>query len=286
MHPERTVLSRGAHLCAQGVGDPSGRPVLLLAGTSCSMDWWPPAFCASLADRGLFVIRYDQRDTGRSTSDPVGRPAYTLPDLVDDAVAVLDDYGLPSATWAGFSQGGWVSQLAALDHRDRVSGLVLLSTRATGHGPADPDLPEVTDTLLAAWAEPAEEPDWRDADAVVGYLVAGERSLAADPFDEAGARAVAEACVSRADQVRSAVTNHPMAPQGPRWRERLPQIDTPTLILHGERDPLFPVGNATALATEIRGARLVVLPGVGHELPRRVWPQVIDHIDEHLRVHS
>jgi pimeloyl-ACP methyl ester carboxylesterase len=69
-----------------------------------------------------------------------------------------------------------------------------------------------------------------------------------------------------------------MAEQGPRWRERLAGLGVPTLVLHGDRDPLFPLGNATALAEEIPHARLVVLPGVGHELPRRVWPQVVEHV--------
>jgi pimeloyl-ACP methyl ester carboxylesterase len=274
---ERTIESGGAQLCAQAFGDPSRPTVLLVAGTSCSMDWWPPDFCADLAGRGFRVLRFDQRDTGRATYDPPGQPSYALPDLVHDALAVLDAYGVAAATWVGFSQGGWISQLAALDHPARVSELVLMSTRPTGHGPADPDLPEVTDELLKAWAQ-GTEPDWRDESEVVDYLVAGERGLAAEPFDEQAVRAIAEACVSRAHQVRSAVVNHPMAEQGPRWRERLAGLDVPTLVLHGDRDPLFPLGNATTLAKEIPHARLVVLPGVGHELPRRVWPQVVEHV--------
>jgi pimeloyl-ACP methyl ester carboxylesterase len=272
------IIDRGdAQLCAQAFGDPSRPTLLLVAGTSCSMDWWPPDFCTALAGHGFQVLRFDQRDTGRATCDPPGRPRYGLPDLVGDALTVLDAHGVTSATWVGFSQGGWISQLAALDHPARVSGLVLMSTRPTGHGPADTDLPEVTDELLATWAT-ATEPDWGNAHEVVEYLVDGERSLAAEPFDEPAARAVAGACVRRARQVRSAVVNHPMAEQGPRWRERLGRVGVPTLVLHGDRDPLFPVGNAVALTQEIHGAHLAVLPGVGHELPRRVWRQVVEHV--------
>ncbi len=279
MHPERFVISDRARLCTQTVGDPVNPALLLLAGTSCAMDWWPPDFCTWLADRGWFVIRFDQRDTGRSDFDPPGEPTYTLPDLVLDAIGVLDLLGVSAARWVGFSQGGWVAQLAALDFPDRVDSLALISTRPTGHGPADADLPELSDRLLAAWAT-VEEPDWADARAVTEYLVDGERALAGEPFDEDGARSVASACVRRADQVRSAVTNHPMVPQGPRWRQRLGSIGVPTVVVHGDQDPLFPPGNAEALTEEIPGAQLRLLRGVGHELPRRSWAATLDAVAE------
>jgi pimeloyl-ACP methyl ester carboxylesterase len=274
MHPETFVTTPDARLCVQTVGNASDPAMLLVAGTSCSMDWWPPELCAELASHGWFVIRYDQRDTGRSSWDPPGAPSYALPDLARDAVAVLDGLGVATARWVGFSQGGWVAQLAALDHPDRVESLVLVSTRATGHGPADADLPELSDRLLAAWAS-VGEPDWDDPRSVVESLVEGERSLAGDPFDEEGARAIAAACVARADQVRSALTNHPMAPQGARWRERLGTVAVPTVVVHGDADPLFPPGNAAALAAAIPGAHLRLLAGVGHELPRRAWAEAV-----------
>lgn len=270
-------------LCAESFGDPADEAVLLVAGTSCSMDWWPPALCEAVADLACFVIRFDQRDTGKASFDPPGRPSYALPDLAADAVAVLDHFSIPAAHWVGFSQGGWLSQLTALDHPDRVRSLMLFSTRPTGHGPADADLPEVSSALLAEWSEPTEEPDWEDRDSVVRFLVAGERSLAGATFDDAHARSIAESCVRRARQVRSAVTNHPIADQGSRWRERLAEIAVPCLIVHGSDDPLFPIGNAEALAREVAGSRLVTLRGVGHELPPRSWRQALDAIDEHVR---
>lgn len=269
-------------LCVDSFGSRTAEPVLLAAGTSCSMDWWPNPFCEGLADRGLFVIRFDQRDTGRATFDPPGQPSYSLPDLVSDALGVLEHFGVGSAHWVGFSQGGWISQLAALDHPERVRSLTLISTRATGHGAADPDLPDVSDSLIAAWSEASDEPDWSSDEAVARYLVEGERSIAGEEFDEAHARAIAENCVRRAHQVRSAVMNHPMADQGARWRDRLGDVSAPCLIVHGTADPLFPIGNAEALAREIPRSRLERMPGIGHELPPRAWDRVVELISQHI----
>lgn len=280
--PLRTVTVGDVDLVAQTFGDPAHPPVLLVAGTSCSMDWWPPRWCRRLAARGLLVVRYDQRDTGRASHGEPWHPTWSLPDLVTDAVGLLDALGIGAAHWVGFSQGGWVSQLAALDHPERVRSLTLISSRPTGHGPADPDLPEITDGLLAAWDTLATEPDWADADAVVDHLVDGERSLAGDVFDEAHARGIAEQCVARAHQVRSAVANHPAAPQGPRWRHRLGEVAVRTLVVHGTADPLFPIHHGEALAREIPGARLERLPGIGHELPPRVWDRVVDLVAQQV----
>lgn len=279
---EHTIQAGTTELCAESFGARTDEPMLLLAGTSCSMDWWPPTLCEALANRGLFVMRFDQRDTGRSSFDPAGQPSYALPDLVTDALAVLDHFGVGSAHWVGFSQGGWISQLAALEAPERVRSLVLLSTRPTGHGPADADLPEVSDRLLAAWSQASEEPDWASSDELVQYLVDGERSVAGEEFDESHARSIAESCVRRAHQVRSAVSNHPVADQGPRWRERLGAVAAPCLILHGTADPMFPFGNAEALAREIPDTRLEPLSGVGHELPPRVWEHVVGLIGRHV----
>jgi pimeloyl-ACP methyl ester carboxylesterase len=245
------------------------------------MDWWRPQFCARLAARGLFVLRYDQRDTGRSTHDLPGSPSYGLPVMVTDAIAILDAFQLDSAHLVGFSSGGWVAQLAALDHPDRVDSLALLSSRPTGHGPADPDLPEVSDRLFAEWASTAE-PDWDDPAAVLDYLVEGERAYAAEPFDVAAVRALYEDVLARSIDIRAAITNHPMADQGPRWRERLSHVDVPTVVISGELDPLFAPANAEALKAEIPGATLTVLPDVGHELPARRWPDYLSAITTNL----
>lgn len=123
-----TVRVGPVELGVQGFGDRDAPPVLLINGIGASMDWWETDFCRALADGGRFVVRYDQRDTGRSTHYPPGRPGYGTDDLVDDAAGVLDGLGLPAAHVVGISMGGMVAQLLALAHPERVSSLVLMST--------------------------------------------------------------------------------------------------------------------------------------------------------------
>lgn len=280
---ERIVRVGEVDLCVQTFGEPTAPPILLVAGTACSMDWWEDGFCERLAAGPRFVVRYDHRDTGRSTSYAPGAPPYALRDLVADAIGLLDALGLARAHLVGMSMGGWIAQLAALDHADRVASLVLMSTRATPHGPGDPDLPDVSARLQALFAEEPQEPDWADRDAVIEHLVNGERPFAGTlPFDEAGRRAIAARVHDRTVSLASSLTNHTLIDGGDRWRERLGDLRVPTLVVHGTEDPLFPLGNARALAREIPDARLIVLEGVGHETPpRAVWDVVVPAILRH-----
>ena len=279
----RITTSDATILEAEEWGAPGDPVVLLIAGTSCTRDWWPPEFCRLLAASQRRVVRYDQRDTGAASTWAPGQPEYTLSELARDAGEVLDFFRAPTADVAGFSQGGWVAQLLALDHPARISSLTLISTRSTEHGPADADLPDVSPELLDAWSV-MSEPDWSDSAAVVDYYVMNERLLAGDAFDEPATRAICTAAIARSTDIRSAA-NHTQMPPSPRWRERLSQIAAPTTVLHGTADPLFPLGNGVALSEEIPNARFVPLEGVGHELPARVWPTVIEAIGRAAQPH-
>ncbi|MCP2637653.1 alpha/beta fold hydrolase [Microbacterium sp. HD4P20] len=275
------IKTDDATLVAEIMGASADPPVLLIAGTSCTRDWWPPEFCRQLAASHCRVIRYDQRDTGESSLWPVGEPGYTLEDLMGDAVAILDFFGYERSHVVGFSQGGWVAQLLALEHPHRVSSMTLISSRSTDHGPADPDLPEVSDGLLAAWGT-ISEPDWDDEAAVIDYYVENERILAGDEFDADAARQICARAVARSVDARTA-GNHPYMQKIPRWRERLSEIQVPTTVFHGALDPLFPLENGSALAREMPGASFTVLDGIGHEFPKRAWPQVVDDIRRRVR---
>ena len=275
---ERMIMINGAESCVEVRGG-ADDPTVLLVGSS--MLSWPDELCERLVAGGRRVIRYDVRDTGRSESYPPGEPGYSLADLVDDAVGVLDATATERAHVAGMSTGGWIAQLLALGHPERVATLTLVASRPNTPGPVDDDLPEHDDTLMEVIMN-TPEPDWSDKRAVIDHLVLQARTLAgAGVFDEASARAHAEAEVARTTNVKCATSNIAFADHGPRWRERLGEITAPTLVLHGEDDPFFPIGNGEALAAEIPNAHLVRLDRVGHGLPAHAVTAVADDLLAH-----
>jgi pimeloyl-ACP methyl ester carboxylesterase len=215
---ERMFMINGAASCVEvqgGVDDPT----VLLVGSS--MLSWPNELCERLIAGGRRVIRYDVRDTGRSESYPPGAPGYSLADLVDDAVGVLDATATERAHVAGMSTGGWIAQLLALGHPGPVATLTLVASRPNTPGPVDDDLPEHDEALMEVIMN-TPEPDWSDERAVVDHLVLQARTFAgAGAFDEVSARAHAEAEVARTTNVKCATSNIAFADHGPRWRERL-----------------------------------------------------------------
>jgi pimeloyl-ACP methyl ester carboxylesterase len=275
---ERIVTTNGVGICTEAFGDPSDPAVLLIMGVAGSMVWWDDAFCAMLAGRGRFVIRYDQRDTGRSVTYDVGRPGYTGTDLVADAVGVLDGYGIPAAHIAGVSAGGALAQVLALDHPDRVLSLVLISTSSAVADDRSP-LPGPS-AALTRFMETGR-PDWADRGAVADYLVTYQRVLSGGrrPFDERFARDVVRRDMQRARDY-PAVQNHELI-DGAEPHGRLSGISAPTLVVHGRADPMFPVEHGEALARSIPGARLLLLDRAGHGIEPADWETLAAAIVDH-----
>lgn len=270
----------GARLCVETFGTRAAPAIVLLAGATCSMDWWDDELCRRLADAGRLVVRFDARDTGRSTSYPPGAPGYVAADLGHDVLAIQDALGVERAHLAGLSMGGGIAQALAFEHPDRVATLTLMST-----SPIEPghDLPGLAPELAAAWAK-ASEPDWSDRDAVVTHIVEGERLVAGpDAFDEPRTRSLAERVVDRSNDVAASFTNHPLVQSDPPPHGRLADLaQIPTLVLHGSVDPMFPPRHGEALAEAIPGARLILLEGVGHQVPpRRLWDRWVALLTEH-----
>jgi pimeloyl-ACP methyl ester carboxylesterase len=278
---DKIVHANGVDLCVGTFGDPADPPILLIGGSSASMDWWEDEFCERLADGRRFVIRYDHRDTGQSVTYEPGAPGYTSDDLVADAVGVLDACGVPSAHIVGISMGGALAQLVALDYANKVASLTLIATSPAGPGPDDPDLPTMSEETVARFA--VEEPDWSDREAVVDYLThLGRVSASASrPFDEAEFRELAGRIFDRTISMASSMKNHDVLEGGDRWRERLAELRVPTLVIHGTEDPVLPYGNGVALANDIPDAELLTLEQTGHELPRAVWGIVVRAILDH-----
>ena len=261
----------------ESFGDDDAPLVLLVGGTT--MLSWPDALCQRLAADGRRVVRYDLRDSGASTTLDPEAPAYTLRDLAADAAALADALGGGPAHLAGIGVGGMVAQVAALDHPGTFSALTLVGTRAVAPGPPDEDLPDHDEaTMSRLFAHPM--PDWSDREAVADFAAAGAEILGDDPD---AARAVAARVWDRTPGPAPAVQ---MANQlgmvfsrldcTPRWRERLPEIKVPTLVVHGRRDRFFPVGNAEAIAREIPGARLLVLEEAATAIPETAVDEVAE----------
>ncbi len=286
--PETTVRANGIRLAAQAFGEPDAPAVLLIGGAEASMDWWDDEFTARLADAGRYVLRFDTRDTGRSTTFPAGEPTYSQDDLVADAVGLLDAFGIRAAHIVGISMGGGLAQRIALTHAERVLTLTLMSTTLGGPGgPESPELPPMSDALAKAFAEPGPGPDWSDRDSVIAYFLAAERLFAGTiPVDEDQVRAVAGRAFDRSTDP-AAAANHWLIDSGEPIRATPGDIGAPTLVLHGTADPLLPYGHAEALARVIPGATLVPLPGMGHQMPpRSLWDTVVRAIARHTAAHA
>jgi pimeloyl-ACP methyl ester carboxylesterase len=263
-----TVDANGVVLGIESFGDDDAPLVLLAGGTT--MLSWPDPLCERLAAGGRRVVRYDLRDSGESTTANPKAPAYTLRDLAADAAALAQTLGGRPAHLAGIGVSGMVAQVAALDHPGAFSALTLTGTRPVAPGPPDDDLPDHDEaTMSRLFAHPM--PDWTDRQAVANFAAAGAEILGDDPV---AARAIAERIWDRTPGTAPRVQ---MANQmgmvfskldcRPRWRERLPEIEVPTLVVHGRRDPFFPVGNGEAIAREIPGARLLVLEEAATAIP-------------------
>jgi pimeloyl-ACP methyl ester carboxylesterase len=275
---ERLINVNGVELCTESFGDPADPPIVLVVGIGGSMLWWQDGFCRLLAGHGRFVIRYDQRDTGKSTTYEPGRPGYTGGDLLADAVAVLDGYRIAPAHLVGVSAGGALVQLLALDFPSRVRSLVLISTSPAT--PGDRSLPPPTATF-GQFVRSATV-DWSDADSVIDYLVAYARVLAGEErrFEEAEVSDLVRRDAERARDF-AALQNHELLEDDDKPRRPLSSIQAPTLVIHGTADPMFPLPHGEALASEIPSARLLRLEGAGHGVQRADWDVVTEAIATH-----
>jgi pimeloyl-ACP methyl ester carboxylesterase len=266
-------------------GEPDDTPVLLVMGLATQMVGWPDDFCRGLAERGLFVVRFDNRDTGLSTHlDDAGAPdimtvlggdhssvPYGLADLADDTVGLLDALGLGSAHVVGASMGGMIAQLVALRHPARVRSLTsIMST--TG----DPAVGAPAEAAMAVLlAPPASDREGAVQRAVDTYRVIGSPGF---EFDETGLRQRAGLSFDRAydpagvaRQLAAILTTADRTPD-------LARITAPTLVIHGAHDALMNVSGGRATAAAIPDAELLVVDGMGHDLPREVWPELLDRI--------
>ena len=273
-------------LCYQTFGDPSGEPLLLVMGLGGPMTWWDTELCVMLAREGFYVVRYDNRDTGRSTRIRArvtrgqlvrafgGRKVkapYSMADLAGDAVALMDHLGLESAHVAGISMGGMIAQTVAIDHPGRVRSLTsIMST--TGRRTVGWQDPRLIPALIAP-RKPGR--DSYVATSVAFWGVIGSPGYPADP----------DVLTTRAGDTfdrgysASGMMRHMMAIlTQPDRTHRLRSLRIPALVVHGMADKMVHVSGGRSTAAAIPGAELVLIDGMGHDLPPALFETVVEAI--------
>jgi pimeloyl-ACP methyl ester carboxylesterase len=279
----------GIRLCYETFGDPADPPVLLVMGLATQMLAWHEDFCSGLAERGFYVIRFDNRDTGRSTHMKFRPPTlgqlftrrfrreqYTLSDMAGDAAGLLRELDLAPAHVVGASMGGMIAQALAAEHPEAVRSLTSIMS-STGNRWSGQPAPSIYKYLLRSPPRSREEYIAR-ASEIFGVIGSTGFPQDADHIREMAARSY-----DRGHDVAGGGRQlGAILASGNRTR-MLGQIKAPTLVIHGSRDLMVSPSGGRATARAIPNARLMIVEGMGHDLPRGAWPQLLDAISEHAR---
>lgn len=293
---EVLVRANGIDICYESLGDPGAPAILLIMGLGMQLIAWPDTFCARLVEQGFRVIRFDNRDTGRSTRVvwgqrprivlaiarsvlglPVPAP-YRLSDMADDAIGLLDALQIERAHVVGASMGGMIAQCMAAHHPQRVLTLTSIMS-ASGHWRVARGRPAALRQLLSRPARP-DDPESQVEHLLRVFGVIGSPGF---PTDQAELRRQLERTVQRAHYPRGQIQQLlAIAASGDRRRE-LEKVRVPTLVIHGAEDPLLPVAAGRDTARHIPGARLQIIKGMGHDLPPGVQALLLTAIVGHCR---
>lgn len=282
---ELIAPANGIELCYQEMGDPDGEPLLLVMGLATQMIAWDESFCELLADRGFRVVRFDNRDIGRSTkiesagvprrADMIlGRRAsapYLLRDMAGDTVGLMDHLGIDSAHIVGASMGGMIVQTMAIEHAERVRSMVSMMSNTGSRWTGLPSRKAMAVLL-------GRPPRGRDAAverSVRTFTVIGSPGY---PFDEERVRRVSGRSYDRGHSAAGVVRQlHAISASGDRT-QALHGVRVPVTVIHGDRDPLVRPAGGSATARAIPNARLKMIDGMGHDLPRQLWPIFAEEI--------
>ncbi|MDA0636493.1 alpha/beta fold hydrolase [Nonomuraea sp. MCN248] len=269
--------AHGIDIAYESFGSPGGRPLLLIMGLGAQLVHWDDQFCELLADQGHHVVRFDNRDAGLSTHlhdagvPGSGRPApYLLDDMAEDAAAVMDALGWPAAHVMGASMGGMIAQALALRHPERV--LTLTSIMSMPGGSVAPPTEAARAVLFA---RPATSREGVVAQAVATASVIGSPGY--EPDRERVER-LAGLAFDRCHDPAGVARQYAAIVSSPDRTEALARLDVPTLVIHGADDPLIPLAGGQATAAAIPGAELKVFPGMGHDLPRALWAEIVEAV--------
>lgn len=270
-------------LAYERLGDPADPPLLLIMGLGAQLVGWPDAFCEALVAHRFHVIRFDNRDAGESTHftgipsfaaamlGDLSTAAYTLSDMAADTAGLLDALGIASAHVVGASLGGFVAQTLAIEHRARVRTLTSIMSST---GARDVGQPHPATAALFAGAPPMTREQAIERAHRAAQLI-GSTALG---LDLAGLADRAGRAFDRGFDATSFVRQGTAVLASGDRTPRLCALDVPTLVIHGTADKLVDISGGRATAAAIPGAKLVEIEGMGHDLPRAAWPQVVDEI--------
>jgi pimeloyl-ACP methyl ester carboxylesterase len=258
----------GVSLTYDSFGDPDRPPLLLIQGLGAHLLGWRADLCMQLADEGFHVLRFDNRDAGLSQKFPQG--GYTLADMADDTAGLLSALGIPAAHIVGQSMGGMVAQQLALDHPSRVLTLALIYTAPSTDFIAGRDLVD----------ERTHRPRARDRDEAIALYLDNEAVCASPgyPQDIAWLREVGGQMYDRDYDPDGILRQMESLDTSPDRTTLLHRITVPTTILHGDGDRLIGADGSKVMHELIADSKLTIYPGMGHELPRPLWPQIITQV--------
>jgi pimeloyl-ACP methyl ester carboxylesterase len=282
---ERMVRANGMDICVESVGDETHAALLVIMGSSASGVGGPDPFTDLLVAGGRRVVRYDARDTGRSTRIDYAKAPYTLTDMAADAVGVLDALDIDRAHLFGGSMGGMVAQEVAIEHPDRVLSVTSFMSTPAVMDPAAPGswtsgLPPIQQKLLDLYDDVSFPLETREARIEFSVRMFRVLSGSRYPFDEGWARAFFENQDDHGGGVPSA--NHDLAISSSRDRtDLLASVTVPLLVIHGTEDPIIPYEHGVATAKAAANATLLTIEGLGHELPPLAVPEIAAAILEH-----
>ena len=273
---EKIIRFNDVHICTESFGEINNPTILLIMGATASMIYWEEEFCNRLSNQGFHIIRYDNRDVGKSITYEYGHPEYTFEDLADDAIQVLDAYKVDKAHIVGMSMGGIITQIIALKHPSRVLTISLIMTSNF-----DSSLPKKDNKVTKALSE-LKIRNWQDKDEVVECFIKKSKVLIGSKhiFDEEKIRRLNEEEFDRAINLQS-MENHGFIKGWGSYLSRTNEINAPTLVIHGIEDTIIPYEHGIHLSEVIPNAVLVTLEGTGHELHHNDWDEIINAISKH-----
>lgn len=277
---EKIIKFHDLQVCTEYFGIENNPTILLIAGATVSMLFWDAEFCKRLSEKGYFVIRYDNRDVGKSTFYEPSEAPYNIIDLTEDAISILDGYNIEKCHLVGLSLGGLIAQIAAIKHPTRINSLTLMSTGPWGD--SEPDIPEMDSRILDFHAQ-RDKVDWKDEEEVVNYLIQGSELMAGRKrFYKQKHEKLIRSEFNRAGNFIS-MFNHATLGGGEEYWNKIHEIKQPTLIIHGTDDRIWHYKNALLLMKNIRNTSLVTLERTGHELNFEDWDTIIKNIDSHIK---